>query len=80
MLAQLTGVVEVSRRVLALNLVVLPTEAMLLAEAIALSARHFLLTNDALIVAVMQRHGLVHLVTNDDDFDRVGGPTIWKPR
>jgi len=38
-----------------------------------------LMTNDSLIVAVMQRLKLVHLVTNDDDFKRVNGITIWKP-
>ena len=31
-------------------------------------------------VALMRRHELTHLVTNDDDFDRVAGLTIWKPR
>jgi predicted nucleic acid-binding protein len=53
-------------------------------ETILASARtslqHSLLTNDALIVALMQRHGLTHLVTNDDDFDSVPGITLWKPR
>jgi predicted nucleic acid-binding protein len=46
----------------------------------AISIQHRLLTNDALIVALMQRHGLAHLVTNDDDFDSVPGITVWKPR
>lgn len=41
---------------------------------------HSLLTNDAMIVALMRRNGLTHLVTNDDDFDRVPGITVWKPR
>ena len=39
-----------------------------------------LLTNDAMIVALMRRHGVTHLVTNDNDFDRVPGLTVWKPR
>lgn len=38
------------------------------------------LTNDAMIVALMRRHQLSHLITNDDDFDAVPGLTIWKPR
>jgi predicted nucleic acid-binding protein len=49
-------------------------------EAAAICQAHGLLTNDALIVAVMQRHGITHLATNDDDFDRVPGITVWKPR
>jgi len=28
----------------------------------------------------MQRHGISHLATNDDDFDWVPGVTVWKPR
>lgn len=39
-----------------------------------------LLLGDASIVVQMQRYGIVHLVTNDDDFDRVPGITVWKPR
>ena len=45
-----------------------------------ISARHHLLTGDAIVVALMQRHSLTHLVTNDDDFDAIPGLTVWKPR
>jgi predicted nucleic acid-binding protein len=38
-----------------------------------------LLTGDALIVAVMQAHGLSHLASNDTDFDRVPGLTRYAP-
>ena len=38
-----------------------------------------LLTNDALIVAVMQANGLTHLASNDADFDRVPGLTRYAP-
>lgn len=41
---------------------------------------HGLLANDALIAALMQRHNITHLATNDDDFDVVPGITVWKPR
>ena len=57
-----------------------PVDEHLLAEATKIAVRHGLLTNDSMIVALMQRHGLTHLVTNDDDFDRVPGLSIWKPR
>ena len=49
-------------------------------HATHISRDHGLLTNDTLIVALMQRHGITHLATNDDDFDRVPGITVWKPR
>jgi predicted nucleic acid-binding protein len=58
----------------------LQADAHAILEAAALSSRHGLLTNDAAIVAVMRRHGVAHLVTNDDDFDGIPGLTIWKPR
>jgi predicted nucleic acid-binding protein len=52
----------------------------LLCSVPQLAGSHGLLTNDAIIVALMQRHGLTHLATNDNDFDRVPGITVWKPR
>jgi predicted nucleic acid-binding protein len=59
---------------------ILPADAELLYEATRVAQTHGLLTNDAIIVALMQRHGITHLATNDDDFDRVPGITVWKPR
>jgi predicted nucleic acid-binding protein len=43
-----------------------------LVEAATLTSQQFeLLTGDALVVSVMQAHGLTHLASNDADFDRV---------
>jgi len=39
-----------------------------------------LLTADSIILAVMERYKLVHLATNDDDFERVSGIKVWMPR
>ena len=39
-----------------------------------------MLTNDSVILAVMRRHKLMHLVTNDDDFKRVSEIKVWLPR
>jgi predicted nucleic acid-binding protein len=63
-----------------LPLRLLPIDWDVIRAGVQISVQHRLLTNDASIVALMQRHGLVHLVTNDDDFDRVSGLMIWKPR
>src|SRR5262249_12930208 len=62
-----------------LGIEVLPVERHLLPLATALSQRHGLLTNDALTVAVMQDHSIVHLASNDADFDRVPGLTRYAP-
>jgi predicted nucleic acid-binding protein len=51
----------------------------LIATAAAISQHTGLLSNDALIVAVMQNHGLSHLASNDADFDGVAGLTRYAP-
>ncbi len=51
----------------------------LLAQASTLIQQHGLLTNDALIVAVMQHQGLTDLASHDADFDRVPGLTRYAP-
>jgi predicted nucleic acid-binding protein len=77
----LAGLTQAATMLRALPLNILPSdEAALLLEAAAICRTHGLLTNDSLIVALMQRHGITHLATNDDDFDRVPGITVWKPR
>jgi predicted nucleic acid-binding protein len=50
-----------------------------IAVAAGLSQQYGLLSNDALIVAVMQAHGLTRLASNDADFDRVPGMTRYAP-
>ncbi len=51
----------------------------LIATAAALSQQTGLLSNDALIVAVMQQYGLTNLASADADFDRVPGITRYAP-
>jgi predicted nucleic acid-binding protein len=50
-----------------------------LATGVALSQQIGLLTNDGLIVAVMQANGLTRLASGDSDFDRVPGITRYAP-
>src|SRR5262245_48040769 len=64
----------------ALRIHVEPVTLDLVDRAAALSVKHRLLTNDAITVASMEKLGLTHLVTNDDNFDTVAGLTIWKPK
>ena len=37
------------------------------------------LTNDAINLAVMKRHRLTHIATNDPDFIRVASLRVWRP-
>ena len=48
-------------------------------QAADLSCKHGLLTNDALIVALMQDRGLTHLASNDADFDLVPSIKRYAP-
>ena len=48
-------------------------------SAAALCRQYGLLVGDALIVAMMQHHGLTHLASLDADFDRVPGLTPCAP-
>jgi predicted nucleic acid-binding protein len=50
-----------------------------LLSAAAITRQTGLLVNDALIVAVMQQHGLTRLASHDADFDRVPGLTRYAP-
>jgi uncharacterized protein len=51
----------------------------LIVSAAVVSQQTGLLSSDALIVAVMQAHGLTRLASNDADFDRVPGLTRCIP-
>lgn len=62
-----------------LGVQVLPVTETLVLTAARLSQQFELLTGDALIVAVMQAHGLTNLATEDADFDRVPGITRYAP-
>jgi predicted nucleic acid-binding protein len=61
------------------KLVVISVPGALLSSAAAFSRQYSLLTNDALIVAIMQHHGLTNLASHDADFDRVAGITRYAP-
>jgi predicted nucleic acid-binding protein len=48
-------------------------------KATELSQQIGLLSGDALVVAMMQTHGLTHLASHDADFDRAPGITRYGP-
>jgi predicted nucleic acid-binding protein len=59
---------------------ILPVGVETLALAQGIVSSHGLLASDALIVALMNEHGVTDLATNDDDFDQVAEISVWKPR
>ncbi len=79
-IAALTEHKKVAPLIRALNIHVEPVTLELLERAADCSVQHQLLTNDALIIAVMEKLNLSHIATNDDNFDSVAGLTVWKPR
>jgi len=61
------------------GIAVLTIPPSLVATAAAISQQTGLLSNDALIVAVMRANGLTKLASNDTDFDRVSGLVRYAP-
>jgi predicted nucleic acid-binding protein len=53
--------------------------ASLVVAATGVSQQTGLLTNDALMMALMQANGLTKLASNDTDLDRVPGLTRYAP-
>ncbi len=66
-------------RIPVLGIQVLPLTRLLVETGTRLSQQYELLTGDALVVAIMQTHGLTNLASNDTDFDRVPGLSRYAP-
>jgi predicted nucleic acid-binding protein len=80
LLAELSEHRKVPTLIRALSISVEPVTLALLERAADLSMRYRLLTNDAITIAVMDKLGLSHLITNDGNFDALPGLSVWKPR
>jgi predicted nucleic acid-binding protein len=76
---QLTLFQTAVETVLQSNIQVVAVPAVLVSRAATLSRQRSLLTNDALILALMQQHHFTHLASHDADFDRVPGITRYAP-
>ena len=76
---QLTEFRQGIETVLQSQIQVLTIPASLIVAAAIISQQNGLLSNDALLVAVMQAKGLTRLASNDADFDRVPGLTRYAP-
>jgi len=76
---QLAGFHQAVERILQSRIQVLTIPVPLIAAGARLSRPTGLLSNDALIVAVMQANGLTRLASSDHDFDRIPGLTRYEP-
>ncbi len=76
---QLNRFHEALKRIMLLGLHSIPVTEVYVAQAADLSRQYGLLTNDALVIALMQDQGLTHLASNDADFDRVPGIMRYAP-
>jgi predicted nucleic acid-binding protein len=77
---QLTLFQTAVEAVLQSKIQVLPLPPVLMSTAAALSRQHGLLTTDAILLALMQAHGLTHLASHDAHFDSVPGITRYAPQ
>jgi predicted nucleic acid-binding protein len=78
-LANLTRFRVAITSVLQSRIQILTIAPALVDAAAAVSQQTGLLSNDALVIAVMQANGLTNLASNDADFDRVPGITRYAP-
>lgn len=76
---QLASFQQAVERILQSRIQVLTVPVPLVAAGTRISRQTGLLSNDALIVAVMQANGLTNLASSDLDFDRVPGLTRYAP-
>ena len=76
---QLSRFRQAVEEILQIGVRILPIDGTLVQTAAMLSQQHGLLNGDALVVSVMQHHGLVSLASEDADFDRVPGLTCYAP-
>ncbi len=76
---RLVGFRQAVERTLLSRIQVVTIPPALIAAAAAVSQQTGLLSNDALLVAVMQANGLTNLASTDTDFDGVSGITRYEP-
>jgi predicted nucleic acid-binding protein len=76
---QLTRPRQAVDEVTATGIEVLAVVKLHVSTAVDVSAQAGLLSNDALVVAVMRDHGLTHLASHDRDFDRVPALIRYEP-
>jgi len=61
------------------NLIILEVSHPIFFQSHQLISKYQLLSSDAIHVATCLAHGIKHIATNDKDFKRVKGITVWLP-
>jgi len=75
----LTEHIKVPEKIHTLGIKILPVNIDDILKSNEIKMEYGLLTNDAITLAVMKRHHLRNIATNDPDFERVTNLVIWKP-
>jgi uncharacterized protein len=79
LISGLSGYWLQTERILAMNLLLLPVDEAIVKASRAVQQEACLLTNDSLIVSCMREYGIRNLASNDRDFLRVEGITVFCP-
>lgn len=61
------------------GLEILTVDGGLVEKSIELGSRYGLLITDAIHLSTMKQYGIIHIATNDSDFERVESINIYKP-
>lgn len=76
---KLTEHMRVPEKIYDIGIKILPVEINDILKSNDIKKEYGLLTNDTITLAVMRRHHLTNIATNDPDFERIGGLVIWRP-
>lgn len=76
---RLTRYWALTSQILNLNFVVVPLDDRRLRRGQQVRTNYGLLTNDSLIVAAAQEHGINYSASRDEDFDRIPELVVCKP-
>ena len=76
---KLTKHIMVPEKIHTLGIKILPIDIDDIFKSNEIKKELGLLTNDAITLAVMRRHRLSKIATNDPDFDRITDLSVWKP-
>ena len=77
--AQLTQHLLVPDSIQSIGIEILSLEVDDIRVSAGIKKDYGLLTNDALNLALMRRHHLTCIASNDADFERITGLLVWKP-
>jgi predicted nucleic acid-binding protein len=77
--ARLTQHLLVPDSIQAIGIEILSLEVDDIRASAGIKKEYGLLTNDAINLALMRRHSLTSIASNDSDFERVTDLLVWKP-